>query len=116
MKAKQIISGALVGGLLTLPLMALQYLADQLYGLVFVPFDVFDWMAGLLPGSVITFGIDAMIDMLRLLGFNVANTAKIAEQLMAVGQYLVLGIAAGGVYFIILYWQKIYQKIFQLRV
>jgi DMSO/TMAO reductase YedYZ molybdopterin-dependent catalytic subunit len=107
MKAKQIISGALVGGLLTLPLMALQYLADQLYGLVFVPFDVFDWMAGLLPGSVITFGIDAMIDMLRLLGFNVANTAKIAEQLMAVGQYLVLGIAAGGVYFIILYWQKI---------
>ena len=102
MKTKNIITGATVGGLLTAPLMALMYLADILVDLAFVPFDVFDWMARLLPGPVITFGIDTMIDTMRFLGLNVANTAKTAEQAMAVGQYLGLGILAGGVFFALL--------------
>lgn len=106
MKAKNIISGAFVGGGLTLSLMAVMYLADQLFDMAFVPFAVFDWMAGLLPGPVITFGIDAMIDTMRLLGFNVANTAKTAEQIMAVAQYLGLGIVAGGMFFAIINLQK----------
>jgi DMSO/TMAO reductase YedYZ molybdopterin-dependent catalytic subunit len=107
MKTKNIITGALVGGLLTAPLMALMYLADSLADLAFVPFDVFDWMARLLPGPVITFGIDAMIDTMRFLGLDVADTAKIAEQAMAVTQYLGLGILAGGVFLVILNRQKI---------
>jgi DMSO/TMAO reductase YedYZ molybdopterin-dependent catalytic subunit len=107
MKTKNIFTGALVGGLLTAPLMTLMYLADLLVDLAFVPFDVFDWMARLLPGPVITFGIDAMIDTMRFLGLNVADTAKIAEQAMAVTQYLGLGILAGGVFFAILNQQKI---------
>jgi len=107
MKMKRIITGALVGGLLTTPLIALMYLADILVDMAFVPFDVFDWMARLLPGPVITFGIDAMIDTMLFLGINVANTAKIAEQTIAVIQYLGLGIVAGGVFFAILINQKI---------
>ena len=107
MKMKRIVSGALVGGLLTAPLMALMYLADLLADLAYVPFDVFDWMARLLPGPVITFGIDAMIDTMRFLGLNVANTAKIAEQGMAVIQYLSLGVLAGGVFFVVLNRQNI---------
>jgi hypothetical protein len=34
--------GALLGGLTSLPLIALSYLGQQLAGLPFVPFDVFD--------------------------------------------------------------------------
>ena len=111
MKAKHFINGALMGGLLTAPLIAVMYLADQLVDLAFVPFDVFDWMAGLLPGPVITFGIDAMIDTMRFIGVNVANTAKLAEQMMALIQYLGLGIVAGGVFFAILKLQKIQPSI-----
>ena len=107
MKIKNLITGTLVGGLLTAPLMALMYLADVLVDLAFVPFDVFNWMARLLPGPVITFGIDAMIDTMRFLGLNVADTAKLAEQIMAVSLYFVLGIVAGGVFLLILKSQKI---------
>jgi DMSO/TMAO reductase YedYZ molybdopterin-dependent catalytic subunit len=97
----------LVGGLLTSAIIALMYLADQLFGFAFVPFDVFDWMTRLLPGPVITFGIDAMIDTMRFLGINVADSAKTAEQVMAVLQYLAMGLLAGGVFFVILKRQKI---------
>ena len=107
MKTKGFFTGALVGGLLTAPLIALMYLADLLVDLAFVPFDVFNWMARLLPGPVITFGIDAMIDTMRFLGLNVADTAKLAEQIMALSLYFALGIAAGGVFFIVLKLQKI---------
>lgn len=99
--------GALVGVLLTAPLIALMFLANTILGLTFVPFDVFNWMTRVLPGPVITFGIDAMIDLMRFLGISVANFAKTAEMIMAVGQYLVLGIIAGAMYFAVLRLQQV---------
>jgi DMSO/TMAO reductase YedYZ molybdopterin-dependent catalytic subunit len=96
----RISTGALVGGLLTAPMIALMYLADQLAELTFAPFDLFNWMAQLLPGPVITFGIDLLIDTLRLLGIDVADTAKLAEQGMAVGLFLIIGILLG----LVCYW------------
>jgi hypothetical protein len=87
--------GALAGALLTAPMIALMYLANQLAGLPFVPFDIFNWMTPLLPGPLITFGIDRMLDLLLLLGFDVADTAKTAEQLLAVLLFFGLGLAAG---------------------
>ena len=99
MRLKTLGSGALAGGLLTSALIALMYLADQLTDLAFVPFDLFDWIARLLPGPVITFGIDLMIDTMRGLNLSVANTAKTAEQAMAVALFLGIGIAAGVVVF-----------------
>ena len=107
MNKKGIGMGALVGGLLTAPLIALMFLANTLFDLTFVPFDVFNWMTRVLPGPVITFGIDAMIDLMRFLGISVANFAKTAEMIMAVGQYLVLGIIAGAVYFAVLRLQQV---------
>jgi len=107
MKTKRSLTGALIGGFLTAPLMALMYLANSIADLAFVPFDVFNWMSRLLPGPLITFGIDLMIDSMRLMGLNVANTAKTAEQVMALGLYLILGILAGGVFFFILDRQQI---------
>src|SRR5665648_21473 len=74
---------------LAAPLVSLIYLAWLVFGLPFVPFDVFDWMTRVLPGGLITFGIDTMVQTLVALGFNLKDTAKLAEQMMAVAGYLV---------------------------
>ena len=101
-KSVSIWMGALVGALITLPLIALMYLGQQLLGQAFPPYEVFNWMSGLLPGPVITFGIDLMIDTMLLLGINVANSAKIAEQGMALLLFYLSGIFAGLIFFLIL--------------
>jgi DMSO/TMAO reductase YedYZ molybdopterin-dependent catalytic subunit len=107
MKIKILATGALVGGLLTAAMISIMYLAAQLAGLPFAPFDLFNWMARMLPGPVITFGIDLMIDTMLLLGINVADSAKLAEQGMAVMLFLLLGILTGGLFFIIINTRQI---------
>ena len=94
MKTRTIALGALVGGLLVVPLTALMYLADQWLNLSFAPYDLFDWVARILPGPVVTFGIDLMIDTLQLLGLNVADTAKTAEHIQAVLAFGAAGVLA----------------------
>lgn len=98
---KNLWTGFLVGLFLTAPLTALSYLGNAWVGLPFLPYDLFDWMTPLIPGPVITFGIDRMIDVLLLLGFDVAQTAKTAEHIMAVLMFLVGGIVAGMVFYLV---------------
>jgi DMSO/TMAO reductase YedYZ molybdopterin-dependent catalytic subunit len=98
--------GLLLGTLVTAPLIGLLYLGDQLLNLPFLPFDLFDWVTRILPGAVITFGIDLMIDTLRFLGIDVADTAKTAEQISAVLQFLVIGAATGAIFLAILRWRN----------
>ena len=84
--------GALVGGLLTLVLMSVLYLADMLAGLPFIPFDVFDFVSRQLPGPLLTFGIDTMVEMIIV--FDMGETsvaAKTAEMLMGLVAFLGLG-------------------------
>jgi hypothetical protein len=102
MKIKILATGALVGGLLTASMISIMYLADQIAGLPFAPFELFNWIAGILPGTVITFGIDLMIDTMLFLGINVADTAKLAEQGMAVMVFLILGIFTGALFYAII--------------
>jgi hypothetical protein len=83
------------------------YLANQLAGLPFVPFDLFDWVTRVLPGPLITFGIDRMIDLILLFGLDVADVAKTAEQMMAIGQLLIIGVIAGAVFFAIMTVRRI---------
>ena len=92
-------TGALAGALLTGALIGVMYFADQLAGLPFIPFDLFDWMARVLPGAVVTFGIDLMIDAMRLVGMSVAASAKTAERAMAIAQFFVVGVVAGALFF-----------------
>lgn len=99
MKLRNLRTGGLVGGLLTAPLIGLMYLADKWAGLAFPPFDLFDGIARVLPGPVITFGIDLMIDVLVWLGMSVADTARTAEQVIALSQFLLLGVVAGAIAF-----------------
>jgi DMSO/TMAO reductase YedYZ molybdopterin-dependent catalytic subunit len=94
------LSGALVGALLTAPLVAVFYAGWKLAALPFVPFHAFDWTARILPGRVITFGIDSMVKVIR--GLRIADTAsaaKAAEQAMAIAVFVVAGILVGAAVF-----------------
>ena len=91
--------GALAGGLLTAPLVGLLYLVDKLAGLPFVPYALFDWIARVLPGPVVTFGIDLMIDGLLLMGLSVAAAAKTGEQAAAILLLFFIGVGGGVLFF-----------------
>ena len=85
--------GFLAGVLLTTPLIAVMYAANHWLDLSFPPFDTFDWVARELPGPLVTFGIDTMIEVLMLAGLSVKDFAKTAEQIMAIGNFFIFGVA-----------------------
>lgn len=95
-------TGALVGALLTAALTGILYLGRQLFGFPFVPYEVFNWVARVLPGDLVTFGIDLMIDTMLFLGISVVDSAKTAERAMAIIQFLLGGALAGVVYFAVM--------------
>ena len=95
-------TGALVGGLLTASLMGIMYLGRQLLNLAFVPYDLFNWIARELPGDLVTFGIDLMIDTMLFLGISVVDTAKTAERIQALLLFLAVGTVAGAVFFAVM--------------
>ena len=99
MKFRIIALGGLVGGLLTAALTAVLYLANQLLDLPFVPYDLFNWVTRVLPGDLVTFGIDTMIDAMLFLGISVADSAKTAERISAILQFVAIGIVVGAIYF-----------------
>ena len=95
--------GAALGLLLGLPWLALMALAGQLTSLPYAPFELFEWSTRLLPGGLITFGIEAMVSLLA--GFNLGQTsqvAKTAEILMAYGLFLVMLAGLGALFALIL--------------
>lgn len=97
MRRPTIPTGLLVGALVAAPLTAVLFLAWRIAGAPFTPFDLFDWLARVLPGAVVTFGIDAMVTVLRWVApGSVAELAKPAEQALAVVLFLILGTLAGG--------------------
>ncbi len=99
---RDLAQGALGGGLLTAPMIGLMYLLDKMTGLPFVPFMLFDWITRVLPGGLVTFGIDSMIDVMNMLGMSVASSAKTAEQIVAILFFLFIGIVLGAVYFAVM--------------
>ena len=108
MKPQNLGFGALAGGLLVAPMIAVMYLVDKWVNLSFPPFDVFDWIARILPGPVVTFGIDLMIDVLGVVGMSVADTAKTAEQVIAILMFLAGGVVATIVVFALVErWERL---------
>lgn len=102
MKKRAVALGSVAGGLLTAALTGIMYLASQWPGLPFVPFDLFNWVTRVLPGDLVTFGIDAMIDTMLFLGVDVVDTAKSAERASAILQFLAIGVVAGALYFAVM--------------
>ena len=96
MRRPSLLLGALLGGLTALPLITLSYLGQQLAKLPFVPFDLFDWLARFLPGSVIRVGIDAIVRLITLTGLGpISDTAKHIEQMEGIVLVLIGGVLVG---------------------
>jgi DMSO/TMAO reductase YedYZ molybdopterin-dependent catalytic subunit len=97
--ASRFADGLLVGAIVQAPTTALLYLGSQLLGFPFFAYDLFDFLTRILPGPVVTVGIDAMIAVLTLLRLSVADSAKTAEQLIAVLIDLIAGTLFGVLFF-----------------
>src|SRR5690554_4458291 len=98
-----LLTGALVGLLLTAPFLAVLYLADQLFNLPFVPYTLFDWLGRVLPGDVVTRVIESMVTVIREYDLGeTSSTAKTIENWMGLLTFLGIGAVAGAVLFAIL--------------
>lgn len=93
--------GIIVGAVATPALMAVMFLGERFAGMPFVPFDFFNWIARILPGALITFGIDSMVDTLIAvgLGANLDDAAKTAERIMALTIFWGIGVLASTAFF-----------------
>ena len=94
-------TGLASGALLSAPLVGLFVLGARA-GLMAVPFTVFDWFSGVLPGRLVLFGVDLALRVLRGLGFTLAEPAKTAQQLVAVDSLFVAGLVIGLLFFILM--------------
>jgi DMSO/TMAO reductase YedYZ molybdopterin-dependent catalytic subunit len=95
--------GALIGAFLTLLSITVFFLGSQVAGLPFVPFDVFDWMARVLPGSLVRTGIETMVSGIRAVGIGgISEAAKVVEQVMALCLILAVGTGVGAALFAVL--------------
>lgn len=94
----QVLTGAILGFLLGLPWLAAMALAAQLTGLPYAPFELFEWLTRLLPGELVTSGIEGLIRLIGALNLGqTAQAGKNIEILMAYGLFLVLLAGLGGV-------------------
>lgn len=97
MRKAPLFLGALLGALTTFPLIGLLYLGEQFALLPFVPFDLFDWLARSLPGDIIALTIALMVQVITALQLgSTGETAKLIEQLMALGMVVAGGALVGG--------------------
>jgi hypothetical protein len=94
--------GLLVGLMLAAPLLSILYLLHTALGTPFIPFDLFDVVTRILPGSVASFGIDAMVRVLMFLGLSLSASSKTAEQIQAIGLFLCMCAVAAGIFFAVL--------------
>jgi DMSO/TMAO reductase YedYZ molybdopterin-dependent catalytic subunit len=95
-----ILTGAMVGALLTMALIIVFYAGWRLADLPFIPFDVFDWTTRVLPGALIEFVISTMVATIR--GLHLGSTsivAKIIEQTMGIVGLFITGVIVGVVFF-----------------
>ena len=95
------VKAAGLGALTSIPVMASSYLAEVIAGLPFTPFDLFDGLARILPGDLLTFGIDTMVSVITALNIGpTSSVAKTVEQGMA----LLMFVAIGGAFGVLLRW------------
>jgi DMSO/TMAO reductase YedYZ molybdopterin-dependent catalytic subunit len=94
-RRKLLLAGAW-GGATAVVVDVLGYLGSQLFGLPRASFTLFDAMSRVLPGGVITFGIDTIVKLISLLNLGpTSKVAKLAEQSIAVAQFIGLGVVLG---------------------
>jgi hypothetical protein len=94
--------GLLVGLLLAAPLVSILYLLHTAAGTPFIPFDLFDGLVRILPGAVVTFGIDSMVRLLMFLGLDLSSSSKMMEQIQAIVIFLGTSSLTAGIFFAVL--------------
>ena len=96
MRRPSLTLGALLAGLTAVPLAGLLYLGMVFIGAPFLPFDLFDWLARILPGRIITLSIDSMVSLIVALGLGPIDVvAKALEQMTGLLLFL-LGMSLMG--------------------
>jgi DMSO/TMAO reductase YedYZ molybdopterin-dependent catalytic subunit/uncharacterized membrane protein SirB2 len=99
MKKTSILFGALVGALTSLCVIAISLAGAWLFGLPPFPLDLFDWMARTLPGVVIATVINTMVTLISIFHLGpTASTAKLAEQIMGLITFILIGAIFGAVF------------------
>jgi hypothetical protein len=91
--------GLIVGLVLAAPLVSILFLLHAIVGTPFIPFDLFDGLVRILPGTLITFGIDMMVRLLMFLRLNLSDSSKIAEQIQAIAIFLSISVLGAGIFF-----------------
>ncbi|TAK12437.1 MAG: molybdopterin-binding oxidoreductase [Anaerolineae bacterium] len=82
-------TGLWLGALTSLAVIGVLYAGNQLAGTPFVPFDIFDWMARVLPGGIIVSVIQVMVRLITALNLGeTSSTAKFMEQSIAIVQFV----------------------------
>lgn len=96
--------GLLVGVVFMPLVITLFYIGERFAGLPFLPLNFFDWVARNLPGDLLTFGIDTMVDSLIALGFgsDLDAVAKTSEQIMGLGLFFGLGVVVTAIFYVIM--------------
>ncbi|MBI3160610.1 MAG: molybdopterin-dependent oxidoreductase [Chloroflexi bacterium] len=95
-KPTSLLTGLWLGALTSLAVIGVLYAGHALAGLPFVPFDLFDWLARVLPGGLIASVIQIMVAIIQGLNLGeTSSTAKAIEQLMALTQVVAGGAAFG---------------------
>lgn len=103
MKKPGLLAGILIGAVLLLPVMAVSYLGTTLAGFTFLPFALFDWIGRVLPGGLITSGIDSMVATVNAINPGAtSDTYKQAEQIMALFMFVPVGALASSAFFALL--------------
>lgn len=91
--------GAWLGLMLTALFLAANSIVRAALGVPLLAAVFFDWLARTLPGDVVTFGIDRLIDVVRLLSIDSTDrTAKMLERLVGLVLILLMGTAVGAIY------------------
>ncbi len=91
-------AGALAGAMLTVAMIAVFFAGWRLAGLPFVPFELFDWLARVLPGRAIALGISSMVSIISTLKLGpTADVAKTIEQSMGIALVIFAGTACGAI-------------------
>ncbi len=99
-RLRTVLTGAVIGGTLTIPLIALMYLGERIAGLsafFYTPFERLTRLPQL--GGVVTKAIDVMVRVFSSLpGVATDAAAKSAEQFSAIVLFIVLGGIVGAIY------------------
>ena len=96
MNARNLLKGGLIGLGLNAIAAVLFWISSLLTGLPFIPFSWFEWISRILPGPVISGGIETMVKVIRALNIGpTSDLAKLGEQGMALLLFLAAGVLAG---------------------